>query len=72
MIDPNSLDGIRVTRAGLDGQFGDANDVFVTPAFVMTSPPFPNEVNLQFASDFPDDLYQITIFGSGAHARNRP
>jgi hypothetical protein len=63
-IDPNTLDGIRVTRAGLDGQFGDANDVVINPT--STSMGMPYEVTLTFASSFPSDLYQITVFGSGA------
>ena len=63
-IDPSSLNGIRLTRAGLDGQFGDANDVVITPGNISVGA--PNEVILTFVDTIPDDRYQIAVLGSGA------
>ncbi|MFV2066255.1 MAG: hypothetical protein ACC645_04695, partial [Pirellulales bacterium] len=58
-IDPRTLDGIRITRSGLDGEFGVANDVVVEPGFAGVSPDSPNEVIFRFAETLPDDLYRI-------------
>jgi len=63
-IDPASLGGIQIIRAGLDGAFGNGNDVVITPSS-KTIGVFSNEVRVQFAGTLPDDIYQITIFGSG-------
>jgi len=64
-IDPATLDGIRITRSGLDGGFGDANDVVIAPGFAGVNPDSPNEVIFRFADTLPDDLYRIDIFGAG-------
>lgn len=63
-IDPNSLGGIRVTRAGGDGAFGDANDVIIQPGYIGIGAA-PNEVILRFAQTLPDDQYRIDVLGSG-------
>ncbi|HUE72938.1 MAG TPA: GEVED domain-containing protein [Pirellulaceae bacterium] len=64
-IDPASVQqGIRITRSGLDGVFGDANDVVVTPGFVGIGER-PREVILRFADNLPDDAYQVTLIGTG-------
>ncbi len=66
-IDPNTLDGIQLTRAGLDGALGDPNDVVIQPGFKGLGGA-SNEVILRFAESLPDDLYQIDITGDGAGA----
>lgn len=66
-IDPNSVQqGIRITRAGLDGVFGDPNntDVTITPGFVGIGER-PREVILRFAENLPNDAYQVTLVGTG-------
>ena len=63
-VDPSSLDGIQVSRAGGDGAFGDANDVFIQPGYSGIGSA-PNEVILRFAAALPDDDYRIDILGSG-------
>jgi hypothetical protein len=57
--------GIQLRRAGGDGQFGQANDVVVTPGFIGLGDN-SREVVMRFAETLPDDTYQITIFGAGA------
>lgn len=66
-IDPATLDGIQLTRAGGDGAFGDANDVFIQPGYIGLSD-MPNEVILRFAETLPDDDYRIDISGTGPGA----
>jgi hypothetical protein len=56
--------GIRLTRAGGDGQFGQANDVVINPGFVGLGDN-NREVIMRFAETLPDDTYQITIVGAG-------
>lgn len=63
-IDPSTLAGIRVTRAGFDGVFGGVTDVVVQPGYVGVNPDRPNEVIFRFAEMLPDDLYRIDIFSS--------
>jgi DNA-binding beta-propeller fold protein YncE len=63
-IDPNSLGGIQVTRAGGDGAFGDTNDVVIQPGYIGIGAA-PNEVILRFAQALPDDDYQIDVLGTG-------
>ena len=64
-IDPASLSGIRMTQSGLDGRFGDNNDIVITPGFVGIGR-LPNEVVYRFAQPLADDVYRIEVFGSGA------
>jgi Calx-beta domain len=64
-IDPTSLGGIQIVRSGLDGVFGNGNDVVVSPSS-KTIGVFSNEVRVQFAGTLPDDYYKITIFGTGS------
>ena len=64
-IDGTTLQqGIRVTRSGLDGQFGNSNDVVVAPGFIGIGDR-PREVILRFAETLPDDIYQVKLVGSG-------
>lgn len=58
------LNGIKLTRAGLDGVFGNANDVVITPGAIVVTDT-PNEVSMRFAEPLVDDLYRIDVIGSG-------
>ncbi|MEM6979149.1 MAG: hypothetical protein AAF539_05725, partial [Planctomycetota bacterium] len=68
-IDPATLEGIRIIRAGDDGVFGfnDAlganDDIQIEPGFVTVGDPNQNEVEVRFAETLPDDDYQINVFG---------
>jgi hypothetical protein len=64
-LDPNSLAGIQIVRSGLDGGFGQSNDVVMATSKSIGA--FPNEVRVQFTGFVIDDLYQITIYGAGAN-----
>lgn len=62
-IDASTLDAIRITRAGGDGQFGDANDVVVTPGYIGFTE--TNRVVVtRFADALPDDFYRIDVLAS--------
>lgn len=52
---------IRITRSGLDGIFGNANDVIVQPGFVGLGDQ-PNTAVVRFAETLPDDAYRIQAF----------
>ncbi|MCU0978826.1 MAG: hypothetical protein MUF25_06625, partial [Pirellulaceae bacterium] len=62
-IDPNTLNGIRIVRSGLDGDF--ANGVVeVTPGYIgVGAAPNQNEVIVRLAENLPDDLYRIELYG---------
>ena len=66
-IDPETLTGIQITRAGDNGILGDADDVAITPGFIGLGSE-PNEVIVRFAETLSDDLYNITILGNGPNA----
>src|SRR5437867_909030 len=57
-----------VTRAGTDHTLGTSDDVVVTPGFLGLSTDTPREVIMRFASNLPDDVYQIQIIGVGPNA----
>lgn len=62
-IDPNTLDGIRIVRAGGDGDFSNGF-VEVTPGYVgVGAAPKQNEVVVRLAETLPDDLYRIELYG---------
>ena len=64
IIDESSLAaGIRITRAGFDGTFGDGNEVEIVPGFIGIGDQ-PNEVIARFDEALPDDHYRIEIFGA--------
>ena len=67
-IDPATLNAIHLTRSGGDGVFGNANDATITPGFIGIDPAHANQVVMRFSSPLPDDLYRITIVGSGSGA----
>src|SRR3954470_2280846 len=65
-IDPATLaSGFKVVRAGADGALGSADDVVIAPGYIGLLDD-PRAVVMRFASNLPDDLYQITVVGSGA------
>jgi len=63
-INPSTLGGIELVRAGTDHQFGTPDDVTITPGFVGIGTT-PNQVVMRFADPLPDDQYQFTILGTG-------
>jgi hypothetical protein len=68
-LDPASLtpSAITLVRSGGDGTFNDGNEVVVTPTSVTMLSPFSILMGID-ASSAPDDLYQLTVSGSGASA----
>ncbi len=71
-IDPNTLGGILVIRAGANGTFYDpatnsydADDVVIQPGYISIGDN-PNEVLIRFAETLPDDVYHVTIVGQGS------
>lgn len=67
VIDPSTLNGIQIVRAGVDHTLNTADDVPIQPGYIGIGS-IPNEVVVRFASTLPDDLYQITILGAGPDA----
>ncbi|WP_164101090.1 dockerin type I domain-containing protein [Candidatus Laterigemmans baculatus] len=61
-IDPDTLQGIRITAAGGDGFFGNGNDRIVTPGYLGFGET-ERIVIARFAEALPDDQYKIEIFG---------
>ncbi|MDA1053260.1 MAG: hypothetical protein O3C40_22645, partial [Planctomycetota bacterium] len=69
-IDPNTLDGIRITRAGFDGSFDDDGDgvsevgefIDIVPGFIGLGDS-SSIVIARFAETLPDDLYRMEFFG---------
>ncbi|MEM8913698.1 MAG: hypothetical protein AAGC97_18210, partial [Planctomycetota bacterium] len=68
-IDPATLDGIQITRAGDDGVFGVNetsginDDITIVPGLVSVGDTSANEVVVRFAESLPDDSYRINVFG---------
>ncbi len=62
-IDPSTLDGIRLTRAGDDGLLGTNDDIQIAPGLVTVGDPQQNEVVVRFAETLPDDSYKLEVFG---------
>jgi VCBS repeat-containing protein len=62
VIDNTTLDGIRITRSGGDGIFGNVNDVTITPGFIGLGET-PRIVVARFAETLPDDLYRLEVLG---------
>ncbi len=69
-IDADSLEGIRITRAGFDNTFDGVTDFLVTPGYVGVDEDRPNQVILRFAESLPDDLYRIEVFAVDDPARS--
>ncbi len=62
-IDPTTLDGVRVTRAGDDGLLGTTDDVPIVPGLISVGDPNQNEVLVRFSETLPDDKYKLEVFG---------
>ncbi|WP_198000954.1 Calx-beta domain-containing protein [Gimesia fumaroli] len=67
-IDPATLGGIQIVRAGENGIIDDINDtnnddIIIQPGYIGIGDS-PNEVILRFAEPLPDDFYQISIYGN--------
>ncbi|QDT78587.1 Calx-beta domain protein [Gimesia maris] len=58
-LDPATLGGIQITR-------GASSDITVSPTY-MGIGETPNEVIVRFGETLPEDVYQITVFGSNAN-----
>ncbi|QDT89881.1 Calx-beta domain-containing protein [Gimesia algae] len=58
-LDPSTLGGIQITR-------GASSDITVSPTYVGIGDT-PNEVIVRFGETLPEDVYQITVFGSNAN-----
>ena len=61
-INAESLDGIRLTRAGDDGLLDTADDQVIVPGLVSLGDNAANEVVVRFAEPLPDDLYKAEVF----------
>lgn len=61
----NLSSAIQVTRGGVDRTLNGIGDVPITVGFVGIGDQ-PEEVVVRFAEDLPDDVYRITIKGTGA------
>ncbi len=62
-LDPSTFAGIRITRSGFDGTFGNGNDVQVVPGYIGFGAS-SSVVIARFAAALPDDKYKIEIFGT--------
>ena len=63
------VDGIQITRSGLDGVFDTADDVIIEPGLTSLNDPNENEVSVRFVEALPDDNYRIEVFGFDDPAR---
>ncbi|MHB9077543.1 MAG: Ig-like domain-containing protein [Pirellulaceae bacterium] len=70
-INPATLAGFQLSRAGANGILGDVDDVIVSPGYVGIGDS-PNEVILRFADAQLDDVYGIHIDGSVTDIANVP
>ncbi len=71
-LDPDTLAGIQIIRAGANGTFYDPatnpydiDDVVIEPGYISIGEN-PNEVLIRFAETLPDDIYHVTIVGQGS------
>ena len=62
-INPATLSGFQLSRAGTNGVLGDQDDVVITAGYRGLGES-PNEVILRFAESMPDDVYGIHVDGS--------
>ncbi|MCC9644859.1 pre-peptidase C-terminal domain-containing protein [Rhodopirellula sp. JC740] len=60
-IDPNTLSGIEISRAGGDKDFNER--IVIEPGAISLGDPNENEIVVRFAENLPDDDYQIKLFG---------
>lgn len=64
-IDPTTLTGITIVRAGGDGEFTTSS--IPAPIGFIGIGDYPNEVIVRFSETLVDDDYRITITGNGAN-----
>lgn len=62
-ISSATLTGFELSRAGVNGVLGDADDVVISAGYRGLGES-PNEVILRFADSLPDDVYGIHVDGS--------
>ena len=62
-IDPSTFDGVKISRAGDDGQLGTSDDIVIQPGLVTLADNAENEVIVRFSETLPDDQYQVEVFG---------
>ena len=65
-LDPLTLDAIQIVGSGFDDSFGEGNEISITPGFRGLGDT-PDQVLFRFAQPLKDDLYTITIKGTGAN-----
>ncbi len=58
-----TVEGIRITRAGADGNLGTGDDVTINPGLVTLADNASNEVVIRFADQLVDDKYRLEVFG---------
>ncbi|MDA9840876.1 hypothetical protein N9C08_03475, partial [Rubripirellula sp.] len=63
IIDAGTFDGIKISRAGDDGELGTSDDLVIQPGLVTLADNADNEVLVRFAEALPDDQYQVEVFG---------
>ncbi len=61
-LDDTSFDGIRITRAGFDGEFQAGNEVVIEPGYIGFGES-ERIIVARFAETLPDDLYKVEVFG---------
>ena len=62
-LDPSTIPAnIVITRSGLDGVFGNGNDVVIQPGYIGVGES-SNEAIVRFAATLPDDVYRIDAYG---------
>ena len=63
-IDPDTIGAISMKRAGGDDIFLNLNDESVEFGYIAIGDR-PNEIVIRFADTLPDDMYQLTLLGTG-------
>ena len=69
-LDPDTLDAVKISRAGDDGQLGTQDDVEIIPGLVSLGDDSENEIIVRFSESLPDDRYKIEVFGFDDPAEN--
>ena len=62
-IDPATLDAVKITRAGEDGELDTDDDVAIEPGLVTLGDTAANEVVVRFSERLTDDKYKVEVFG---------
>ena len=61
-LDVSSLDGIRITRSGGDGDFSDGDEQVIVPGWIGFGES-DRIIKVRFAEPLPDDAYSVEVFG---------